>query len=108
MAIKLGVLLAWVGLDLMVDIGHGLGGFAYWTPTSNGTLKVLLPRLAQTFQGAAGALDGAGRTHLASSLQQQLPDLWPWVLPHIALVFIGLGAVALAAARFQRFRNVLN
>jgi ABC-type transport system involved in multi-copper enzyme maturation permease subunit len=108
MAIKLGALLAWVGLDLMVDIGHGLGGFAYWTPTSNGTLKVLLPRLAQTFQGASGALDDAGRTRLATSLQQQLPDLWPWVLPHIALVVIGLGAVALAAARFQRFRNVLN
>jgi len=108
MAIKLGVVLIWVGLDIVVDIGHGLGGFAYWTPTSNGTLKVLMPQLADRFLSSAGGLDEAGRVQLASTLQQQLPDLWPWVGPHLVLVVIGLAAVAFTAARFQRFRNVLN
>jgi ABC-type transport system involved in multi-copper enzyme maturation permease subunit len=108
MAVKLGVVLVWVGLDLVVDIGHGLGGFAYWTPTSNGTLKVLLPQLADRFVSSAVGLNDAGRAQLGSTLQQQLPDLWPWVGPHLVLVVIGLACVALTAIRFQRFRNVLN
>lgn len=108
MAVKLGAALLWVGLDLVVDIGHGLGGFAYWTPTSNGTLKILLPQLADRFVSSAAGLDDAGRAQLASRLQQQLPGLWPWVGPHLVLAVLGLAAVALAAVRFQRFRNVLN
>jgi ABC-type transport system involved in multi-copper enzyme maturation permease subunit len=108
MAIKLGVVLVWVGLDLIVDIGHGFGWFSYWTPTSNGTLKVLLPQFADQFVGAAGGLDSAGRARLATTLQQQLPNLWPWVVPHLALVALGLVAVAITAVRFQRFRNALN
>ncbi|HXC79711.1 MAG TPA: ABC transporter permease [Candidatus Acidoferrum sp.] len=108
MAVKLGAALIWVGLDLVVDIAHGLGGFAYWTPTSNGTLKVLLPQLADRFVSSAGGLDAVGQSRLAVTLQQQLPGLWPWVGPHLLLVLIGLVAVALTAMRFQRFRNVLN
>lgn len=102
MVVKLAMVLLWIALIFVVDIGHGLGWFAYWTPTSNGILKVLLPQLV------AGASGGAPDAAAMLRAQGQLPDLWPWAGPHIALVLIGLLAVAIAAASFHRFRKHLN
>jgi hypothetical protein len=40
-------------------------------------------------------------------VEQHMPDLWPWVGPHLVLAMIGLGGTAIAVVRFRRFSDVL-
>ena len=103
---KVAMVLVWVGLSVVVDVGHGLGWFGYWTPTGNGVLKVVPPETAARY----GALlqSGVGNpSALSLQVQQQIPDLWAWVGPHVGLVVIGIACAAFAALRFQRFRKSL-
>jgi ABC-type transport system involved in multi-copper enzyme maturation permease subunit len=103
---KVTVVLGWVLLSVVVDVGHGLGWFGYWTPTGNGVLKVLPPDAAERYASLLHA--GAGNaSSLSLQVQQQLPDLWPWVGPHLGLVVIGFACAAIAALRFRRFQNSL-
>jgi len=102
---KVAVVLVWVGLSVVVDVGHGLGWFGYWTPTGNGVLKVLPVEAAERY--AALQAGAASASMLSLDVQQRTPNLWPWVGPHVALVLIGLASVALAALRFRRFRDAL-
>ncbi len=41
------------------------------------------------------------------SVEQVMPDLWPWVGPHVVLCSIGLVVVGFAAVRFRRFESLL-
>jgi ABC-type transport system involved in multi-copper enzyme maturation permease subunit len=99
-AAKALVLLIWIALDVVTDIGHGLGWFGYWTPTSTGILKVLPAQLAAAYHSQAAA-------HPALAAQQASPHLTPWVGPHLGLIAIGGLAAGTAAVRFRRFRNAL-
>jgi ABC-type transport system involved in multi-copper enzyme maturation permease subunit len=103
---KVAVVLFWVMLSLVVDIGHGLGGFGYWTPTGNGVLKVLPQAAAERYSQilANGAADP---TAAALQVQQQIPDLAPWAGPHLGLVILGAIFVAITMIGFQRFKNAL-
>ncbi len=40
-------------------------------------------------------------------VEQQMPDLWPWLPSKILYIGLGLTAVAIAVARFRRFSNTL-
>jgi ABC-type transport system involved in multi-copper enzyme maturation permease subunit len=103
---KVAVVLGWVLLSVVVDVGHGLGWFGYWTPTGNGVLKVLPQAAAERYASLLQA--GAGNaSSLSLQVQQQLPNLWPWVLPHVGLVVIGVACAGIAALRFRRFQNSL-
>jgi ABC-type transport system involved in multi-copper enzyme maturation permease subunit len=103
---KVTVVLGWVLLSVVVDVGHGLGWFGYWTPTGNGVLKVVpldaAERYASLLQAGAGSASS-----LSMQVQQQLPNLWPWVAPHVGLVVVGVACTGIAALRFRRFRNSL-
>lgn len=101
--IRLVLLVGWVMLTVVVDIGHGLGWFGYWTPTSNGILKVVPNEVARRY--LAASRHAAHSPTLALQVQQQLPDLHAWVAPHVGLVLIGLLSVAYAAVSFQRFQR---
>ena len=103
---KVAVVLLWVMLSLMVDIGHGLGWFGYWTPTGNGVLKVLPQAAAERYAQilANGAADPAAT---AVQVQQQIPDLGSWAGPHLGLVVLGAIFVAITMLGFQRFKNAL-
>lgn len=103
---KVAVVLGWVLLSVVVDVGHGLGWFGYWTPTGNGVLKVVPPEAAERYASLLQAGAGSAAS-LSLQVQQQLPDLWPWVLPHVGLVGIGAACAGIAALRFRRFQNSL-
>ena len=105
-AAKVTVVLAWVLLSVVVDVGHGLGWFGYWTPTGNGVLKVIPPAAAEHYASLLQAGTGSASS-LSLRVQQQLPDLWPWVVPHVGLVVIGAACAGFAALRFRRFQNSL-
>jgi hypothetical protein len=107
MAVKLLLLLLWVGLDLITDVGRWTDWFPYWTPSGKWVIKTLLPGLVERYTTAASGLDAAGQRQLALTVQQQPPDLWPWVGPHLGLALAGLAAGAVAALTFRRFRAQL-
>jgi ABC-type transport system involved in multi-copper enzyme maturation permease subunit len=103
---KVSVLLLWVMLTVVVDVGHGLGWFGYWTPTGNGVLKVVPQAVAARYADLLQAAT-ANASDLAIQVQQQIPDLWPWVAPHAGLVALGAAFATLAAVGFRRFENSL-
>jgi ABC-type transport system involved in multi-copper enzyme maturation permease subunit len=102
--IKVMLVLTWGVLSVVVDIGHGLGWFGYWTPTGNGVLKVIPPQVAADY---AARLAGGAAPASAATVQQAMPNLVPWVGPHLGLVAIGLLAGLVAAVAFRRFKEVL-
>jgi hypothetical protein len=44
---------------------------------------------------------------VARRLEQNMPDLWPWLLPQLLFSVLGMGSVGIAAWRFKRFANCL-
>lgn len=107
--LKLAVIVGWFMLFFLSDVlDRGKTWFTYWNPLSYGLMRVNLERYLARYQHAlASSQDGMPHTVVALTLQQQRPDLWPWVLPHLALVGLALTLVAVAAARFGRFRSLL-
>ncbi|MGI8915472.1 MAG: ATP-binding cassette domain-containing protein, partial [Chloroflexota bacterium] len=77
--LKLAVLIIWVAL-FAVDTTHFPTWFAYWNPTSTSLAAASEQQMVQTFQlhGQTLAAAQEGQTHL--------PDLQPWLLPHVGLV----------------------
>lgn len=102
--IRVMVVLIWAVLSVVVDVGHGLGWFGFWTPTGNGVLKVIPPQVAGDY--AAQLAQGVS-PDAAASVQQTMPNLMPWVGPHLGLVAIGLACAVFAALAFRRFRDVM-
>jgi ABC-type transport system involved in multi-copper enzyme maturation permease subunit len=103
---KVSVVMLWVLLSVVVDVGHGLGWFGYWTPTGSGVLKVVPPDAAERYAALLQSGSGAAST-LSLQVQQQLPNLWPWAAPHAGLVAIGAACAIIAALGFRRFQNSL-
>jgi ABC-type transport system involved in multi-copper enzyme maturation permease subunit len=102
-AVKVAVVLGWIGLSFVVDIGHNLGWtwFEYWNPSSTGMVLELWPWIVARYVGSGATAASA------LSAQQQLPSLSAWIVPHVGISLIALVLVALAAARFGRFQREL-
>ncbi len=106
--IKVTLLAAWflIGpISPQLTRGKGLG---VWDPTSQSAALAgastgeFLQRLALQTQHQNTQL------FLVSlhALEQQLPDLSTWIVPHLVCVLVALAFVPLAALFFHRFRNV--
>ena len=81
----------------------------YFNPTSQGLADTLLLQFERVFNSAiAGVANLEQHRQILFQLQQQLPDVTPWVLPYLGLVSISVVIVGLTAVTFQRFRNVIN
>lgn len=108
--IETGALVVWLMLFVLADFFQTLFGptFGYFNPTGVPILVELIPRFIQEMQARVppGA-NAAQINEIALRLEQVKPDLTPWVIPHLILVAISLGIVAMGALVFQRFRNVM-
>jgi RNA polymerase sigma factor (sigma-70 family) len=107
--IKIVIMVGWVAILFGADVfDHGSTWFTYWSPTSYGIVRVNVDQFLKNYQALVPSVPDVNQhSRLALQLQQQLPDLQPWLFPHAALVVLGIALVALAALRFQRFRNVM-
>ncbi|HYO50123.1 MAG TPA: hypothetical protein VEW94_09760 [Chloroflexia bacterium] len=97
---------------------------AAWTealdPTSRGLSYTLELTYQQQMGGGAGIdeefppnyyrpkdmADARALQEKVRQVEQQPLDLWPWVLPHMAVAAVGPACVALSAARFKRFSSL--
>ena len=106
-ATKLALCIAWVILAFDTD-PRDVGWRAYWNPTGAGMATLLTNQLRLQVQDAVQSVAGlAGQARVALQVQQQMPDVRPWVGPYVAWVVFGVLLVALAAVTFRRFRDVL-
>ncbi len=82
---------------------------AYWNPTGAGMITLAYKQ----FQDLANhelknTLGPVQRANLIIRLQQNLPNLQPWIGPFLILATIGLLLGFLAIVSFRRFRSVMN
>jgi hypothetical protein len=114
----LGIILGWflciVVLPTIPAAGSGRvpSWYLHWEPTNTGMAAALQAPytpdpggsviLHPTSPGDSDSAFLAAQTNL----EQQMPDLAPWILPHLAWIGVGLALVLVAWFSFRRFRNV--
>jgi hypothetical protein len=84
--------------------------YLHWEPTNVGMAAVLQASYSQSWSTilnstSSGVSDSATLSALAR-LQQHIPDLGPWILPHLIWIGLGLALVLIAGFSFKRYRNV--
>jgi ABC-type transport system involved in multi-copper enzyme maturation permease subunit len=112
----LGMILSWfvctVVLPVIPVAGSGKvpSWYLHWEPTNIGMAALLQAPYAQGASAilnstSSGGSDSSILSALAN-LEQQMPDLGPWILPHLIWIGLGLALVLIAGCSFKRFRNV--
>jgi hypothetical protein len=104
---KVVICIAWVILALDTD-WRDLGWRDYWNPTGAGMAKLLSLQLIRAAQsGLQATADPSQLIAFALRLQEQAPDLAPWLGPYLTLASLSLVLVVGVALGFRRFRDVL-
>jgi ABC-type transport system involved in multi-copper enzyme maturation permease subunit len=103
--IKMVILVAWIvgGVVIPLGLGNGTppGWYVNWDPTSGVTGAGL--RSAYSFNLAAITSEAQLRQILLT-LENKLPDIASWFVPHMLLAVISLALVVVAARTFKRSR----
>jgi ABC-type transport system involved in multi-copper enzyme maturation permease subunit len=114
----LGVIVAWYLPTLVLSFIPASGfqlplWYKTWEPTNIGMSVVLstpfqngIDNILNTPQYTLA--DSQHAIHALQALEQKMPDLLPWLVPHFVWAGVGLALVLLVAFTFKRFRNVLN
>jgi hypothetical protein len=82
---------------------------ANWELTT-GALQGVLVKQAQTLYHSSvnGGTSMIQRVHIVRGIEQRMPDMLPWILPHVLYAGIALLCVYYLARSFQRFAGVTN
>ena len=117
----LGVIVAWY-LPTLVLSAIPISGSGWqiplwyktWEPTNIGMMAVLLEPYQSGIDNimqSSGPPTAAGDQfviHALQALEQKMPDLLPWLAPHLVRMGLGLALVLIVAFTFSRFRGILN
>lgn len=110
--IKAGVLVLWlmaaVVLPSIPTQARLPSWYLTWEPTNLGMSALLQAQYPQAFPIPSTFTDSANPFRGFVQVEQHLPDLSPWLLPHLVWAGLGLALAVLAAISFKRFRNVPN
>jgi ABC-type transport system involved in multi-copper enzyme maturation permease subunit len=117
----LGTIVAWYlpTLVLLLIPTSGLQlplWYKTWEPTNTGMSALLQSSyqsgmdttIMHALSGQPTAADGQHVINALQGLEQKMPDLLPWLEPHLVWAGVGLALVLLVAFTFKRFRSVLN
>jgi ABC-type Na+ efflux pump permease subunit len=81
---------------------------AAWDPTSLALQNLQSPAsLSQQLASQTQSLSDAAFLAQVHALEQQLPDVSAWIVPHLAWMVSGCVLAAVAAFAFRRFREVI-
>lgn len=115
----LGVIVAWYLPTLVLSAIPTSGWqvplrYKIWEPTNIGLSAVLqapyqsgIDNIMQS-SGPPSAANDQSVIHALQALEQKMPDLLPWLTPHLVWAGTGLAIVLIVAFTFKRFRSVLN
>jgi hypothetical protein len=108
--VKLGVLACWfvvgVALPEVPDQQNIPAWYVNWDPSGTALSRVTAGQFTTALRADVNA---AVETHsvlqLLLRLEQQMPDVGAWLLPHLLWAGLGLAIVVIAALSFRRFRG---
>jgi ABC-type transport system involved in multi-copper enzyme maturation permease subunit len=109
--IKIGILLTWfVGTFMLPrvlsDTTSPRAWYSAWDPTSAVTTQRMLLQYSADFQNQTTHLTSEAQLqHVILAVENQVPNLGTWLVPHLLVAGASLLLVALSALSFQRFRN---
>lgn len=108
--VKVSVVLAWFICGWILPHELVQSGdpswYALWDPTSNAPTYALTSQFFTTLTTQTAGLSQSAFLQRAYTLEQRLPDLSAWVIPHLMWVALGLAMVVGAARLFRRFSNL--
>jgi ABC-type transport system involved in multi-copper enzyme maturation permease subunit len=112
----LGVILFWFACTIVLPFIPAAGSgripswYLNWEPTNVGMAAQLQAPYAQSytaiFISPSGEPSDSSVLSALAHLQQQIPDLGPWMVPHLIWIGLGLALVIIASFSFKRFGNV--
>jgi ABC-type transport system involved in multi-copper enzyme maturation permease subunit len=107
--IKVVILAAWIVGGVVIPLGlrNGTppGWYVNWDPTSGVTGAGL--RRAYSFNFASITSE-AQLQHVLLTLENKLPNITSWLIPHLLLAVLSLALVVVAARTFKRSRAAFN
>jgi len=115
---KFGMLLIWFIFAIVLPVipvggsGQAPSWYLHWEPTNIGMVVLLQAPYDQgttaIFESVTSGESASTFRSSINNVEQQVPDLSQWILPHLAWVVVGLALVALAATTFKRYRTLAN
>ena len=112
----LGMILSWFVCTVVLPVIPAAGSgtvpswYLHWEPTNIGMAALLqAPYSQRSSVILTNATIGGSDSSILSAfanLEQQMPDLGPWILPHLIWIGLGLALVLIARLSFKRYRNV--
>jgi ABC-type transport system involved in multi-copper enzyme maturation permease subunit len=116
--VKIAVLISWFVCTLVLPSIPTAGSgrvptwYLTWEPTNTGMSALLQAPYTQgfstIFRSSSGESSDSAILAALTNLEQQMPDLGQWILPHLVWMGLGLALVVLAALTFKRFSNIPN
>jgi len=106
--VKTAVLIAWFLCASFMAFPHEAPAAEFaWDPTSTQMSAEIDSQYTQQWL-ADFHWDAAGPAPAlaAREVEQRMPDLWPWVGPHLGYACLGVAVALLATVCFRRFRNI--
>jgi ABC-type transport system involved in multi-copper enzyme maturation permease subunit len=76
-----------------------------WDPTSIAPTFPLQKHFKQVLEAAAQTMSKEAFLHYARTIQQSMPDLHTWIVPHLLWSGVGVMAVLATVRLFRRFSN---
>jgi ABC-type transport system involved in multi-copper enzyme maturation permease subunit len=112
--VKVGILVAWIVGALVIPLGLGNtttppAWYVNWDPTSGVTALGLRPAYAINLMQLGPTITSEAQLQqLVLSIENKLPDLSGWFVPHLLLGGCSLLLVLVASLAFKRSRETLN
>jgi ABC-type transport system involved in multi-copper enzyme maturation permease subunit len=107
--IKVVILVTWIVGGVVIPLGLGKSTppswYIHWDPTSGITAAGL--RLSYSFN-LASITSQAQLQQLILTLENKMPDIAGWFVPHLLLAGVSLVLVLVASLAFQRSRDTLS
>jgi ABC-type transport system involved in multi-copper enzyme maturation permease subunit len=113
--VKIGILVAWAVGAYVIPImlyfpagpNHLPTGYSSWDPTSALTGLVLFAHYnADAHQLTSSVTNTAQMQHLLNTVANKVPDISPWLAPHVIEALLSFLLVLVATVAFRRFRAV--
>jgi ABC-type transport system involved in multi-copper enzyme maturation permease subunit len=109
--VKVVIMVAWIMGALVIPLGLGEtttppAWYVNWDPTSGITARGLLPSYALHL--GPTITNEAQLQQLILSIENKMPDLAGWFVPHLLLAGCSLALVLVAALAFKRSRETLS